>query len=265
MTPSFASTPTAEPYRGLGGYFALARDVARNLRLLARGPVLDVLLRQIQRIGVATVSTMAVRAAGIGTVVIAYTTYVLAADPAFAVRILVQAVMREVGPLFAVIMLIVRSGTATAAEFALMRERVALAGLRMMGISVRDYIVVPTVVAMALSNLVATFYFQILAVGGGMLISALLMDVSFAELAEHFFALASLTDVLYTVIKSVGFGTLVGLVVCMHGLGLGGAEARLPDAVSRSVMQSIVAVLAFNAVFAYLVFGVLLFGIVRAP
>jgi phospholipid/cholesterol/gamma-HCH transport system permease protein len=254
-----------ETYRGPSGYFALARDVAANLRLLKRPPVRDVLVRQIQRAGVATLSTMAVRAAGIGTLIIAYTTYVLAADPAFAVRILVWAVLREIGPLFAVIMLIVRSGTTISAEFALMRERGELAGLRMMGISTRDYIVVPTVVAMALSNMVVTFYFQILAVGGGMAISALLMDVSFAELAEHFFSLASLWDLLYTIIKSLGFGLLVGLVVCMHGLGLGGGNAGLPDAVSRSVMQSIVVVLAFNAVFAYLVFGVLLFGIVRAP
>lgn len=256
---------SAETYGGLNGYFALARDVARNLRLLGRAPVRDVLVRQVQRVGVATLSTMAVRAAGIGTLIIAYTTYVLAADPAFAVRILVWAVLREIGPLFAVFMLIVRSGTAIAAEFALMRERGELAGLRMMGISTRDYIVVPTVVAMALSNMVVTFYFQMLAVGGGMAISALLMDVSFAELGEHFFSLASLWDVLYTVIKSLGFGVLVGLVVCMHGLGLAGGDARLPDAVSRSVMQSIVAVLLFNAIFAYLVFGVLLFGIVKAP
>ncbi len=254
-----------ETYRGLGGYFSLMRDVALRMRLLKRAPVRDVLVRQIQRVGVATVSSMAIRAAGIGTLIIAYTTYVLAADAALAVRILVWAVLREIGPLFAVIMLIVRSGTAAAAEFALMRERGELARLRMTGISVRDYIVVPTVVAMALSSMVVTFYFQILAVGGGMLISALLMDVSFAELAEHFFALASLWDVLYTVIKSVCFGVLVGLVVCIHGLGLAGGNPGLPDAVSRSVMQSIVAVLAFNAAFAYLVFGVLLFGIVRAP
>ncbi|MBV8033346.1 MAG: ABC transporter permease [Betaproteobacteria bacterium] len=255
----------AETYRGFRGYFDLAADVVRHLRLLRVGPVRDVLLRQIQLVGVATLSAMAVRAAGVGTVIIAYTTYVLAADPAFAVRILVWAVLREIGPLFAVIMLIVRSGTAIAAELALMRERGELDGLRMMGISARDYIAVPTVVAMALSNLVVTFYFQLLAVGGGILISALLMDVSIAELGEHFFALASLWDILYTVIKSLGFGILVGLVVCMHGLGLAGGEPRLPDAVSRSVMQSIVAVLGFNAVFAYLVFGVLLFGIVRAP
>ena len=52
----------------------------------------------------------------------------LAADAAVAVRILIWAVLREIGPLFAVIMLVMRSGTAMAAEFALMRERGESAG-----------------------------------------------------------------------------------------------------------------------------------------
>jgi len=252
-------------YAGLGGYFTLLKDVFANLGVLGRPAVRDVLVRQIHVAGVATLSALAVRAAGVGTIIIAYMTYVLAADAAFAVRILLWAVLREIGPLFAVILLIMRSGTAIAAEFALMRERGELERLRMMNIDVRDYIIVPTVVAVAVSNVVVTFYFQILAVGGGMAISALLMDVSFAELLEHFFDLASLWDLLYTVIKSLGFGILVGLVVCVQGLSLGQARPTLPQAVSRSVMQSIFAVLAFNAVFAYLVFGVLLFGIVKAP
>ncbi|HYD57230.1 MAG TPA: ABC transporter permease [Burkholderiales bacterium] len=247
-------------------YLALARDVSLNLGALARPPVRDVLVRQIERTGAATLSAMVLRAAGIGTLIIAYTTYVLAADAALAVRILVWAVLREIGPLFAVVMLVLRSGSAVAAEFALMRERGELQRLAMMGIGVRDYVVVPTVVAMALSNVVVTFYFQFLAVGGGILLSALMMDVSLDELTEHFFALASLWDVVYTLVKSAGFGVLVGLVVSMHGLGLGARKpVALPEAVSRSVMQSLVAVMAFNAVFAYLVFGVLLFGIVRAP
>lgn len=252
-------------YAGVSGYGGLLRDVLRRLAVLKRDPVREVLVRQMHRAGVATLSAMVVRAAGIGTLIIAYTTYVLAADAAFAVRILIWAVLREIGPLFAVIMLVMRSGTAMAAEFALMRERGELKALRLSGIDLVDYIVVPTVVAMTVSNLAITFYFQILAVGGGMVVSALLMDVSLYELAEHFFALASVWDLVYTVIKSVGFGLLVGLVVCIHGLGMGGRQTAMPEAVSRAVMQSIVAVLLFNAVFAYLVFGVLFFGIVKAP
>jgi phospholipid/cholesterol/gamma-HCH transport system permease protein len=152
-----------------------------------------------------------------------------------------------------------------AAEFALMRDRGELQALRLSGISLLDYIVVPTIVAMTISNLAITVYFQMLAVGGGMLVSALLMEVSVNELAEHFFALASVWDLLYTVIKSLAFGLLVGMVICVHGLGLGQRQTTMPEAVSRAVMQSIVAVLLFNAVFAYLVFGVLFFGIVKAP
>lgn len=250
---------------GVKGYGGLLWSVLARLEVLKRDPVREVLVRQMRRAGLATLSSMVVRAAGIGTLIIAYTTYVLAADTAFAVRILIWAVLREIGPLFAVIMLVMRSGTAMAAEFALMRERGELQALRLSGISVVDYIVVPTVVAMTLSNLAITIYFQFLAVGGGMAVSALLMDVSVAELAEHFFTLASVWDLVYTVIKSLAFGLLVGLVVCIHGLGIGARQMPMPEAVSRAVMQSIVVVLLFNAVFAYLVFGVLFFGIVKAP
>lgn len=249
----------------VSGYGGLLWDVLAHLGALGREPVREVLVRQMQRAGVATLSALVVRAAGIGTLIIAYTVYVLAADAAVAVRILVWAVLREIGPLFAVIMLVMRSGTAMAAEFALMRERGELRALRLSGIRVLDYIVVPTVVAMTVSNLAITVYFQMLAVGGGMLISALLMDVTLHELAEHFFNMASVWDLVYTVVKSLGFGFLVGMVVCVQGLGLGGRPVPMPEAVSRAVMQSFAAVLAFNAVFAYLVFGVAFFGIVRAP
>jgi phospholipid/cholesterol/gamma-HCH transport system permease protein len=252
-------------YAGVKGYGGLLWDVLGRLSVLRREPVRDVLVRQMRTAGMATLSAMVVRAAGIGTLIIAYTTYVLAADAAFAVRILIWAVLREIGPLFAVIMLVMRSGTAMAAEFALMRERGELQALRLSGISLLDYIIVPTIVAMTVSNLAITVYFQFLAVGGGILVSALLMEVSIAELAEHFFALASVWDLVYTVIKSLAFGLLVGLVVCIHGLGIGERQTTMPEAVSRAVMQSIVAVLLFNAVFAYLVFGVLFFGIVKAP
>jgi len=247
------------------GYGGLLWAVLTHLSVLGREPVRQVLVRQMQRAGMATLSALVVRAAGIGTLIIAYTIYVLAADAVVAVRILIWAVLREIGPLFAVLTLVMRSATAVAAEFALMRERGELQALRLSGIRALDYIIVPTVVAMTVSNLVVTVYFQLLAVGGGMLISALLMDVTLSQLAEHFFDMATVWDLVYTVVKSLGFGLLVGMVVCVQGLGLTGRPLPMPEAVSRAVMQSFAAVLAFNGVFAYLVFGVSFFGIVRAP
>jgi phospholipid/cholesterol/gamma-HCH transport system permease protein len=253
----------ASRYEGPWGYFALLRDVVLNLPALARPAVRDMFARQIQITGEATLSALVIRAAGLGTLIIAYMIHILSADAAYAVRILIWAVLREIGPLFAAMMLIMRSGTMLAAEFAEMRGRGELDRLRMMGIDPLHYLVVPTVAAVTVSSIVVTFYFQILAVGGGILISALLMDVTLNELAEHFFALAGLSDILYTLIKSAGFGIGIGLVLCAQGLG--GSSASVAQIISRSVMQSIFAVLLFNAVFAYLVFGVALFGIVKAP
>lgn len=252
-------------YRNDGpwGYVALLRDAALNLSALGRPAVRDMFARQIQITGEATLSALVIRAAGLGTLIIAYMIHILSADAAYAVRILIWAVLREIGPLFAAMLLIMRSGTMLAAEFAEMRARGELDRLRMMGIDPLHYLVVPTLAAVTVSSIVVTFYFQLLAVGGGILISSLLMDVTLHELAEHFFALATLSDILYTLIKSAGFGIGIGLVLCVQGLA--GRSASVAQIVSRSVMQSIFAVLLFNAAFAYLVFGVALFGIVKAP
>ena len=73
-------------YAGVKGYGGLLWDVLGRLSVLSREPVRDVLVRQMRTAGMATLSAMVVRAAGIGTLIIAYTTYVLAADAAFADR-----------------------------------------------------------------------------------------------------------------------------------------------------------------------------------
>jgi phospholipid/cholesterol/gamma-HCH transport system permease protein len=253
----------ASRYEGPAGLVALLRDAVINLPALARPAVRDMFARQIRVCGEATLGVLVMRAAGMGTLIIAYIVHILSADAAYAVHILIWAVLREIGPLFAAIMLIMRSGTTLAAEFAEMRARGELDRLRMMGIDPLHYIVVPTLAAVTVSSVVVTFYFQLLAVGGGIVISALLMDITVNELAEHFFAQVTLLDITYTFVKSAGFGAGIGLVMCAQGLG--GGIASVPQVVSRSVMQSISAVLMFNAAFAYLVFGVALFGIVKAP
>ena len=258
MSSAFSSR-----YQGLAGHFLLFRDAVTNLPALGRPAVRDMFSRQIQMTGEATLNALVIRAAGLGTLIIAFMIHILSADAAYAVRILIWAVLREIGPLFAAMLLIMRSVTMLASEFAEMHSRGEYDRLRMMHIDPLQYLVVPTIAAITVSSIVVTFYFQLLAVGGGIFISAMLMDVSISELSEHFFALASLSDILYTFIKSTGFGIGIGLVVCAQGMG--GRTASVPEIVSRSVMQSIFAVLLFNAVFAYLVFGVALFGIIKAP
>jgi phospholipid/cholesterol/gamma-HCH transport system permease protein len=140
-----------------------------------------------------------------------------------------------------------------------------IASLRRMRIDPRDYLVVPRVVGMAVSNAALTLYVQVIAVGGGMVLSSLVINVPFAEMLSIFFELASPLDLVYSLIKSVLFGAAIAVIACYHGLNPRGHSINaVPQAAIRAVTEGLLAVMLLNVVFAYLVYGVALFGLVTA-
>jgi phospholipid/cholesterol/gamma-HCH transport system permease protein len=252
-------------YREFEGCMRLAGYVLRRLPVLALPPVAESLTRQIYFTGASATAGIVLRGAFIGTFIIAYVIEVLDANSALAVKILLWVVLREVGPLIAAVLVIQRSGTAVTTELALMQISGEVANLRHMRVDPRDYLVVPRVVGIALSTAALTFYVQLIAVGGGMFLSALTIDASLAELVDEFFALARPADFIYSVIKSLLFGAAIALVCCYHGLHPPGSSINaVPKAAISGVTQSTLLVLLLNVVFAYLVFGQAFFGLVTA-
>ena len=174
-------------------------------------------------------------------------------------------VLREMGPLLAALLVLQRSGTAIATELALMQITGEVANLRQMRVDPCDYLVVPRVVGIAVSTAVLTFYVQVIAVGGGMLLSALVVNATFDQLADSFFLLASPMDILYSLLKSLLFGASIAIISCYHGLHPPGVSINaVPKAAINAVTQSTLLVMLLNVVFAYLVFGQAFFGLVTA-
>jgi phospholipid/cholesterol/gamma-HCH transport system permease protein len=258
-------TRSREFYDLIEGCIGLARHVFRRLPALRLPPVAQELKYQIFFTGASATAGIVIRGAFIGTLIIAYVINVLDADVTLAVKILLLVVLREIGPLLAAVLVIQRSGTAVTTELALMRISGEITSLRDMRIDPRDYLVLPRVIGIALSNTVLTFYVQVIAVGGGMMLSALVIDVPLSELTDNFFQLASLMDLLYSAIKSFLFGAAVAVIACYHGLNPPGHSINaIPKAAINTVMQSTLFVMLINVVFAYLVYGVLFFGLIRA-
>ena len=252
-------------YRELEGCMHLLGHVLRRLPVLKLPPMAEELTRQIYFTGASATAGIVTRGAFIGTLIIVYVIEVLEADAALAVKILLLVVLREMGPLLAALLVLQRSGTAIATELALMHVTGEVASLRQMRIDPYDYLAVPRVVGIAVSTAVLTFYVQVIAVGGGMLLSAVVVDATFDELAESFFRLASPMDMVYSLIKSLLFGVSIGVISCYHGLHPRGMSINaIPRAAISAVTQSTLVVMLLNVVFAYLVFGVLLFGLVTA-
>ena len=205
------------------------------------------------------------RASVLGVLIIAITMDVLDADVELAVKILVAVVFREVGPLAAAVVVILRSGTAMSAEVAMMRVSGQTRALRYLGIDLFDYLVVPRVAAVMLATLVLTVYIQCLAVLGGLVLSPFIIDASFTELAERLFRLFTPVDFFYSTVKALLFGFAIAACCCYHGLNPPDlTQNAVPKVVTRAVTQSAMLVLTINAAFAYLVFGILFFGLVTA-
>jgi phospholipid/cholesterol/gamma-HCH transport system permease protein len=252
-------------YRELEGTAYLLLHAIRRLGVLRLPPVMEELMRQIYFSGATATGGIVLRGAFIGTLIIAYVIEVLNADAALAVKMLLWVVLREVGPLIAVVLLIQRSGTAIATELALKEISGEISSLRRMRIDPRDYLVVPRVLGMALSNAALTLYVQLIAVGGGMVLASLIINVPLDEMLTHFFLLASPLDLVYSLVKSVLFGAAVAVIACYHGLNPGGRSINaVPRAAIRAVTEGLLMVMLLNVVFAYLVYGVAFFGLVTA-
>jgi phospholipid/cholesterol/gamma-HCH transport system permease protein len=215
--------------------------------------------------GTTATGGIVLRGAFLGTLIIVYVIEVLGADAELAVKMLLWVVLREVGPMIAAILVIQRSGTAIATELALKEISGEIASLKRMRIDPHDYLVVPRVHAMALSLAALTLYVQLIAVGGGMVLSSMIIMIPLDEMLTVFFELASPLDLVYSMVKSLMFGGAIAVVACYHGLHPGGRSINaVPRAAIRAVTEALLAVMLINLLFAYLVYGVALFGLVTA-
>ena len=97
------------------------------------------------------------------------------------------------------------------------------------------------------------------------MLSPFIIQVSFFELAGRFFELFAPVDLVYSTLKSLLFGFAVAACCCWHGLNPPSlTQNAVPQVVTRAVTQSAMLVLTINAIFAYIVFGILFFGLVKS-
>lgn len=242
----------------------LISAVAASAPALRQDTVRRVFWQQFIRLGLDPAASIFFRAAMIGTIIIAYVIKVLASNSGMAVDFLVYAVVREVGPLLTAILLILRSSVLVTGDVMQMVRRDELVRMRAMGISPIVHVFLPRIAALAVACVVVTFYFELIAVLGGIVLASLVLDISLEGMLTGFFDTLHLVDLVYSLIKSAIFGVLLGIVPCMVALRSGRAAVDPVAVVSRSMMTTLMYVTLFNVLFAWLVYGVLLFGIVKA-
>ena len=246
-------------FLGMEGLFvrdgaALVGRVLNALPVVIKWPVRKAMLKQFYFTGIQSVGPVSVMGFLAGLIMVMQVSNLVGRNELLTLQVLIWTMVRELGPLLTAIVMVGRSSSAIASELAAMQVNGEIKSLRRMGISPVAYLVVPRMLAMTITSSVLTFYFQVVAIGTGMVVTAWNIDVSLIGEVGHFFEMLSYLEIFAALLKSICFGMLVSVVSCYYGLTVKRAMTEIPVAASHAVMRSLLAVFACDGLITVLLF-----------
>jgi phospholipid/cholesterol/gamma-HCH transport system permease protein len=231
----------------------LALDLLRLVRAPGRAPWRD-FSGHLYRIGATALPITALVGFLIG-VVLAYLTAqqlrAFGAD-AYIVNILGIALIRELGPMLAAILVAGRSGSAITAQIGVMRVTEELDAMRVMGIPHSYRLVMPRALALALTMPLISTWTTLCALAGGMVAAYVSLDITPTFFARALPDAVQLGNLTLALAKSAVFGLLIALVGCHFGLRVQPNTQSLGQGTTASVVTAITVVILVDALFAVL-------------
>lgn len=170
----------------------------------------------------------------------------------YLVNILGLGIIRELGPMLAAILVAGRSGSAITAQLGVMRVTEELDAMTVMGIPLGYRLIMPKVVALAISMPLLVIWTDAMALLGGMLAAQAKLGMSPAFFWNKLPEAVPLTNYWLGLGKGVTFGILIALVACQFGLRIQPNTESLGQGTTSSVVISITVVILADAVFAIL-------------
>lgn len=167
-------------------------------------------------------------------------------------QLLATIIVRELGPLFAAIIVVARSGTAIASELATARVMGEVTALEALGVDPVQYMVLPRLGGAAISVALLAMYFDAIAILGGLVATSVLAHLPPGDYLESLRLGMSSTDVVLVVAKGAMFGLGTAVVCCWAGLRAARTAAAIPQSVTRGVVVALVYVFAVSALFTIL-------------
>ncbi len=271
----FTVPPPVRPRRGLLSYYLgfgelvlqvgdhlkafvrlvgqLALNIGRLVRAPHEGPWRD-FSGHVYRIGATSLPITALVGFLIGVVLAYLTSQQLrqfGAD-AYIVNILGVALIRELGPMLAAILIAGRSGSSITAQIGVMRVNEELDAMRVMGISHSFRLVMPRALALALAMPLISVWTTLAALAGGMLAADVSLGITPRFFLDALPQAVQIGNLGLACGKSVVFGLLIALVGCHFGLRVEPNTQSLGEGTTASVVTSITIVILVDALFAVL-------------
>ncbi|MEL6497427.1 MAG: ABC transporter permease [Planctomycetota bacterium] len=163
------------------------------------------------------------------------------------------AVLRELGPLMAAIVLTGFAGAAIAAEIGTMVVGEEIEALEVHALNPVRFLIVPRVLATVVSMLVLAVIANVTAIGVAMLVSQIILQIPYQTFWDNMLFQVKPWDFWTGIIKAAIFGLLIGGIACANGLKVSGGAAGVGKATTSTVVQCVVSIviadMLFTAVF----------------
>lgn len=167
----------------------------------------------------------------------------------------VIAIVRELGPVLAGLMVAGRVSSAMAAEIGTMRVSEQIDALVTLSTNPYKYLIVPRVYASVLMLPLLVLVANVIGVFGGFLIGTEKLDFNPSSYLQVTVDYLEMSDVESSLVKAAVFGFIVAIMGCYHGFKSEGGAAGVGAATTNAVVSAFILILLANLIITVNVFG----------
>jgi phospholipid/cholesterol/gamma-HCH transport system permease protein len=160
------------------------------------------------------------------------------------------AEVREMAALMTAIIMCGRTGGAYAAHIATMQGNEEIDALRVVGIPVYDYLILPRLLALICMMPILYLYGCAVGILGGFAVAVATLGIGPTVFMEETRSAVAGYQVLIGLAKSIAFGAVIAFTGCRVGLRAGRSAADVGRAATTAVVIGVVSVIALDALFA---------------
>lgn len=166
------------------------------------------------------------------------------------------SISKELGPVLTSLMLISRAISAMAAELGTMRVTEQIDAIDILAIDSRRYLIVPRVIATAVSLPILVALFDVVAIGSAFLIATKVLGVNPIAYQEVIYQLLTWQDIASGLIKALCIGIVVGMIGAYVGYHTEGGARGVGLSTTKAVVLAAISIFVVNyflsALFLYL-------------
>ncbi len=203
------------------------------------------LLRQMDELGVKSVSITGLTAFVTGGVLALQTAYSLAAfgGKLFIGRVVSLSLVRELGPVLTALMVGGRVGSGITAELGSMTVTEQVDALRAMAVSPVRKLVVPRILSTVLMMPILTALADVLGILGGLLVAVIDLRMTAQDYLSSIWNQLQISDIMSGLGKTFFFGLEIAAIGCYNGLNVEGGATAVGTATTRTVVIASICVL----------------------